>query len=231
MLKAFIDKILDLAPVEVLTLMGRPYTDRGIVPTFGPTATAIKGHTLTGIKAFMETEKPQGSIVHIKEHHTVALVSPLFGPFRQRETLMESENSPNRFTFGNWYDLETMTIQLQACFVQTETTKVLLAIIGNLADGTVSSFNDDGTSQSVTVKAGITKKGTAAVPNPVMLAPFRTFPEIEQPESPFVFRLRPTGAMPQAAIFEADGGAWKNECIRRISAWFAEQMPGVPVIA
>ena len=47
------------------------------------------------------------------------------------------------------------------------------------------------------------------VPNPVTLRPFRTFIEVEQPESKFIFRMREGG---RCAIFEADGahGSWRR---------------------
>jgi hypothetical protein len=73
----------------------------------------------------------------------------------------------------------------------------------------------------VTVKTGIAKIEDVFVPNPVVLAPYRTFPEIAQPESKFIFRMQ-TG--PTAALFEADGGAWRNEAMGRIKAWLEEQL-------
>jgi len=59
------------------------------------------------------------------------------------------------------------------------------------------------------------------VPNPVVLAPFRTFPEVIQPESKFIFRMQ---SGPQAALFEADGGAWRNEAMGRIKTYLEEQL-------
>ncbi len=54
----------------------------------------------------------------------------------------------------------------------------------------------------------------------------------EQPESEFVFRLRgDSQRMPQAAIFEADGGAWKVAAMDRIHQWLDRQIDGVTIIA
>ena len=40
----------------------------------------------------------------------------------------------------------------------------------------------------------------------VKLRPYRTFLEVEQPESDFLIRIREGG---EIGFFEADGGAWK----------------------
>lgn len=64
-------------------------------------------------------------------------------------------------------------------------------------------------------------KVSCASPNPVTLAPYRTFREIAQPESQFVFRLRGgvEGALPHAALFEADGAEWKLAAVGRIASF------------
>jgi hypothetical protein len=62
------------------------------------------------------------------------------------------------------------------------------------------------------------------VPNPVVLAPFRTFPEIKQPESKFIFRMQ---SGPRAALYEADGGAWRNEAMSGIKEYLQDMLADV----
>lgn len=76
-------------------------------------------------------------------------------------------------------------------------------------------------SQKVTVKTGVASVSDAVVPNPVTLAPYRTFPEVEQPESKFIFRMKEG---PTAALFEADGGAWRNTAILGIKEYLKEAL-------
>lgn len=59
------------------------------------------------------------------------------------------------------------------------------------------------------------------VPNPVELAPYRTFLEVEQPESQFIFRMKDG---PRCAIFEADGGAWRNQAITNIREYLKNEL-------
>lgn len=84
------------------------------------------------------------------------------------------------------------------------------------------------------LKQGVASKAEAIVPSPCVLKPFRTFPEVEQPASKFIFRMRDgMRDTVEAALFEADGGAWKNEARANISTYLCEQLKetGVTVIS
>lgn len=57
----------------------------------------------------------------------------------------------------------------------------------------------------------------------IKLSPYRTFREIEQPESLFLLRMkRERGGVPYVALFEADGGQWKHDAITKIKMYFKE---------
>ena len=65
------------------------------------------------------------------------------------------------------------------------------------------------------------------VPNPVTLRPYRTFLEVAQPDSQFVFRIRDEGGSPQFKIVEAEGGLWRNEAMIRIKNYFLEELKDI----
>lgn len=77
------------------------------------------------------------------------------------------------------------------------------------------------------------------MPNPVELVPFRTFVEINQVPSAFIFRAR-AAKDPysdnketkdiQFALFEADGGAWRIEAASRIKKYLEKAFIGTEVI-
>ena len=67
-------------------------------------------------------------------------------------------------------------------------------------------------------------KEAAVVPNPVRLKPYRTFLEVEQPESEFIFRMKDCHGGIGCAFFEADGGAWKIEATQNIKAYLQEEL-------
>jgi hypothetical protein len=67
----------------------------------------------------------------------------------------------------------------------------------------------------------------------VTLAPYRTFREVEQPRSEFLFRLRNKAPdnLPECALFEADGGRWKLDAMLTIKEWLKDRKPILEVIA
>lgn len=94
-----------------------------------------------------------------------------------------------------------------------------MKVIGNIKEENVRNTGDNGFSQAVTMQTGITSVDDVIVPNPVKLAPYRTFLEVEQPTSEFVFRMKDG---PRAALFEADGGVWRNVAIHNIKNYLLE---------
>ena len=83
------------------------------------------------------------------------------------------------------------------------------------------------------MKQGARGKVDDIVPNPCRLRPIRTFTEVEQPASLFVFRLEQgSNETVTGALFEADGGAWKLEAMSNIKRYLDEELKetGVKVI-
>ena len=82
------------------------------------------------------------------------------------------------------------------------------------------------------MKTGISSKAVKALPNPVTLRPYRTFTEVEQPASSFIFRCRQSGDDGvQFMLAEADGGAWRAEAMKNLKAFMEQAVPGLNVIA
>lgn len=183
--------------------------------------------TLSGLAAFIKRNVDDLSldkvIVHVAGHDVVRFHGPLYGDFEQRDTFAEAQ-CPNRFAgatnfaFGKYMTPESLIVALQALFEDGFDRPSVLALLGNIKDEFVKSTQDDGVSQTVSAKDGIVLLSERKVPNPVNLAPFRTFDEVEQPVSRFVLRLKKDAdSVVYAALFEADGGAWRTEAIRRIA--------------
>jgi hypothetical protein len=190
---------------------------------FGQANDPIKINTLTGLVEYIKSGIERVNdrlIIQVINEMTVKLQGKLAAD-GSREVLAISNAIVPHFRFGYFYDTETMNIALQSQFVVNEHSQVLLKVIGNIAENNISEASDDGVSQAVTIKQGVASKVNVKVPNPVELAPYRTFLEVEQPTSKFIFRMKEG---PSAAIFEADGGAWRNEAIRNIHEFLYHQL-------
>ena len=189
-----------------------------------PVATTLKVSTLTGLVDYIKAnvDELKGKLlIQVKSHDEVRLFSKL-NTDRDRELYIQAEAIlPNNIRYHSFIDTENFNIMLQSSFVDTGDKAVLLKYTGLVQDEAVKSTGDDGVSQQVTVKTGVASVGQAIVPNPVSLAPYRTFPEVEQPTSKFIFRMQ---SGPRAALFEADGGAWRNQAILNIKNYLEKEL-------
>lgn len=83
------------------------------------------------------------------------------------------------------------------------------------------STNDNGVTQTVEARQGVALNALVEIKPRVMLRPFRTFLEVEQPESEFLLRVDPDEGI---GFFEADGGIWKLEAKKNIADYFLKNM-------
>lgn len=165
------------------------------------------------MKSEFDTVEPL--MIHIENPTTVSVFTAVNGD-KRRSTYIQAQASTPHFNFGSFYDREEFNIALQSGFVQNNHRDIVLQVVGTVVEEGVKEIGDDGVSQAVTVKTGVASRGNAKVPNPVELSPYRTFVEVEQPESKFVFRMR-EGA--RCGLFEADGGAWKLKAMNNMKEY------------
>lgn len=236
MIKTALEYLVDLGQVKTLEIDGQTYSTERLHHVTIPLASPLQVNTLTGLTEYIlskfDEEVHVGKLVHVLSHTKVSLMSQLYSDGRREEYLVAEAFSP-QFRFGAWYDLEGFNIGLQSCFVRNEDAEQILRVVGNIKDSAVKQFGDDGVSQQVTVKAGVAVVDDVVVPNPVILSPYRTFIEVEQPESKFIFRMRQGNGAPECALFEADGGAWKLEAMARVKAFLEDKLvdSGISVIS
>lgn len=227
--RSLIEKIEEMAGPASIEIDGRKFKRADYSPVRAAEADALKAHTLTGVVDFL-TSGAEGKevLVHVENHNRVFVRSFISGLERQRETLLDAEAYPVDHKFGKHLPVDEFIVYLQSTFTQDETTDTIIKIVSNLVTGAEAQYTDDGMTQRVEAKAGITRVEKIDLPNPVTLRPYRTFMDIEQPASRFVLRIKAAGddKRPQVALFEADGGAWKSAAVREIARWLRAQTNG-----
>lgn len=172
-------------------------------------------------------------LVHVKSPTEVILQTEVRGPFNERGTLLVASAYTPPIPWGQYRDSETFTVMLQSLFMDDGDRASVLATAGNVTVGATKTVEDDGVTQQVTAHKGVSRLANVKVPNPVRLFPYRTFREIVQPDSEFIFRMRGGGdnATPECALFEADGGLWRLTAVRRIREYLAEKLTEIPILA
>lgn len=130
-----------------------------------------------------------------------------------------------RFTAGRPMGHEEMMIALRARFQPTQDRDYLLQLLSSVTNEAKVTSADNGLNQQVTVNKGIANVQRERVKSIVSLRPYRTFPEVEQPESEFLVRLSSSedGSI-TVTLHEADGGMWKLAARRIIGAYLMEKL-------
>lgn len=234
-----IKAITDLKRPEKIFVGEVEYIIKGYDEATPPSINTLVCHTLTGIVDFVK-ENIDGNtneklMLHIQGHDSVSLISAATSVYRQRETPLKAIISGNTFKFGDWYPVDEFVIAINSSFVETEDRAYLQALMGSLTQGSSKNISDNGATQTTTVKSGVSFVGEHAIKNPLKLKPFRTFLEVDQPESEFLFRIkknqRDDDGLPLCSLFEADGGAWKLAAIQSIKSYFTTNLPMIAVVA
>lgn len=192
-----------------------------------PYADPIIMHTLSSLVEYIKSEMDvmHGKmLVHVESPERVSLFSALDRE-RRRETIANVYAMVPEFSFSAFIPHEKFCINVQAKFLSVADRALLLQFAGTVQSGTVAEYGDDGITQKATVKTGISTKAEAIVPNPVKLAAYRTFVEVDQPISDFVFRMKEDKCEGICCgLFEADGGAWRIEAMQNIAGYLKEQL-------
>lgn len=190
-----------------------------------PVLAATKLNTLSSIVDYIKTGTDncleEELIINVTSPTSVEVTGFPGCDMRRNKYIVCEAIVPGNFRYENFYDVENFNILLQSVFAPTHDRELLLKVTGLVKEENVKTTGDDGVGQAVTVKTGVATVGDVKVPNPVTLKPYRTFQEVEQPETKFIFRMKDG---PRSALFEADGGLWRNKAIENIKDYLKENL-------
>lgn len=230
-----------LVPVEQLEYDGRNYTRQEIKPVVEPLVTAIQISTLQSLIELLSADFGGGfeqfdvkkHVVHVVSEKLVQVISAQSNAWKNRETLVScslTETLP--FGFGQFHMQDKFIIGLLSNFTNSGDRDDLARLAGAAKAEAVTLSHDDGIAQEVTVKGGAHLVDKVTAKNLVGLAPFRTFRDVAQPVSQFLFRIQQSGEnLPTFALFEADGGAWKLDAIALIAAKLSAGLTNATVVS
>lgn len=139
----------------------------------------------------------------------------------KRTLLINIEADLPQLSFGQFMPSDEFNIMLQSKFLDNNNRENVIDFASHLIVEAGQDIEDDGISQITTVKAGVASRQKAKAPNPVTLAPYRTFLEVEQPASDFILRLDKNANL---ALFEADGGFWKLQAVRLVKEYLTKNL-------
>lgn len=231
MIKEALQYIVNLSQPSIREIGGEMYSDKALSRiVHNPKAAAVKLVTLRSLVDYIRSDvdvMEEKMVIHVTSPSSVKMYSCL-DLDREREYMVEVNAELPQFPFNNFVEHEQFIIGVQSKFIPNDDSALLLKFAGTVDGGTIASYGDDGVTQKATVKTGLASKSDAVIPSPVTLMPYRTFTEVGQPESQFVFRMKEDkydGV--QCALFEADGGAWKLKAMENIKEYLVRELDGL----
>ncbi len=215
---------------KTIEINGKTYCTKNLTRYDKPEkAEPIEATTLTSLVDYIKQRRDE-----LREQMIIQVVSPtkvrLYSGLleeRDREELFTATALLPQFEYGREYSQESFLISLQSCFRsgKIDDREAVAILASNIINAQSQTFSDDGITQQTVIKTGITTKEQALVPNPVHLIPYRTFLEVEQPESDFVFRISEgRGGEPVFKLVEADGGLWKSQAIGNVKKYLEDAL-------
>lgn len=222
MLKEAIEYLVSLKSNKTYFINGDTYSDHSltrIAPVvYRPEKTNVTG--LDSIVALIhaELEKARALPLFVRvDGPTEVSVFTTYDDQMQRDLLYRAVCDVPGVKTG-YMDYESFIIALRSKFIPSDDVNYLLDLLSRINKENGVTTSDNGITQTVEARSGVSLKQTVAINPRVSLAPYRTFLEVYQPESEFVLRLSGDGDI---GLFEADGGMWKLSAKKNIVEYFS----------
>lgn len=228
MLKEAIEKIVELSGAKTFKVGDKTFSDR----------------TLSEVKPEIEKPSTQGltsleAMSSLIRTEAIDLYpAPIYITVPQCDavecfTRVDTENRYNRNVLYHakavdvpgWepdtkLPFDQASVALQTRFQATDDRDYVLRLLSQLTCGAKVTYNDNGVAMTVVTQKGVALQGAENIRPLVRLKPYRTFQEIDQPESLFLIRVDERGI----SFIEADGGMWKLEARKTIKAYLVESL-------
>lgn len=225
MLKAMIDRICELATPKTFEIEGSVYSTHELhyVEFMKRRPKPIEVTGLDSVCKLVRNESDhigRKLFIQVKNFKEVAVFTTLDGDEERFRLYTCVADTPN-VTTGSFMPYEKAVIELRSLYIPNEDHAYLLKLISSVSRESKVTSSDNGVTQSVEAKAGIALNSMVQVKPRVALRPFRTFVEVDQPESDFLLRISERG---EIGVYPADGGVWKLEATRNIAGYFEEAL-------
>ena len=115
---------------------------------------------------------------------------------------------------------EEAQIALRTRFQETPDTLYAMKLVSDISLGAKVVYNDNGIATTITTQKGVALQTNEQIRPLVKLRPYRTFQEVEQPESIFLIRVSDRGI----SFIEADGGMWRLAARETVKKFLEEKL-------
>ena len=175
--------------VDVIRTISRHYSDRDLVRiephVYRPQQVGVNGldSIVKLLKKELELFESVPLFIRVDGARKVSVFSSL-DRYMRRDSLYEASCDVPGFTDG-FRDHEKAIIELRSKFAPSSGVEYLLDLISRISKENGVTTKDNGVSQEVEARTGISLKQMVQIKPRVSMRPYRTFLEVEQPESEF----------------------------------------------
>lgn len=224
MLAKFIEKLLEVAVPRTYNVDGKTYSNETLFEV-KPDKEKPGTFTVYSLGSIVELVKAE-----LGNHRAPLFISVIdatnvsvYGTYNDdmtRDLLYSARCDVPGFRQG-FRGIEEAIIQLRSLFVPSDDVTYVLDLLSRIGKNDSIQISDNGVTQTVEAAQGVSLKAMEKIKPRVKLRPFRTFLEVEQPDSDFLLRVSSDEGV---GLFEADGGVWKLEAKRNISEYFKHEL-------
>lgn len=222
--KEALEYVVGLSKPEIVEVAGRPFCERILKPVIEPSVGTLFVNTLDALTDFITGTGLTGEskpIIHVVDNCTVRVLRPHQGVFGVNQTFVDAKAHVAKLKVitEEYNNVEDFLVMLNTMFVKDAGDhQGVREVVCALASDAELTLTDDGFSQNSTFKAGVRRVGREELPNPVILAPYATFPEIDQPKRPFLLRLKKMGTGIGVCLHPVEDATWVTTCVNDIKA-------------
>lgn len=230
MLKEFIEHIQKTTQPQILTVGRSTFavTADGDANEMLPTLFHPDTLSLNSLDALVKLVKTEASemdtplYITIPDHMTVRCFGQPSADERYFRQVYYEAHATDVPGWGekNTLGFEEAQIALRTRFQETQDTLYAMKLLSDITCGAKITYNDNGVATSVVTRKGIDIQANESIRPIVKLRPYRTFQEVEQPESIFLIRISERGI----SFIEADGGMWKLSARETIKKFLEERL-------
>jgi hypothetical protein len=209
-----------------------------------PLPAPIQTVTLAGLIDYAgklaESDRADLKAAHVADPYTVHLLGATRETWEDRPCYARAvfPASARSLPIDRFVSHADLIMALLVSFAESDHRATLLGLLRAVVAKSEIESTDDGFSQLVTARKGVTLLDQKPVPSPVTLRPRRSFAEVDPPEELFVVRLQPSrhpDTPPEIGLFQV-GEAWLPTWIAAVGAEVGKRLKAaglgdLPVIA
>lgn len=230
MLKEFIEHIQNTTQPQIRVVEGATFaiTADGVAKEILPTIFHPDPLPLNSLDAMVKLVRTEASnmdtplYITMPDHMTVRcfgqpdMAARYFRQVYYEAMATDVPGWSEKVTLG----FEEAQIALRTRFQETQDTLYAMKLVSDISLGAKVIFNDNGIATTITTQKGVALQTNEQIRPLVKLRPYRTFQEVEQPESIFLIRISERGI----AFIEADGGMWKLKAREVVKAHLEDKL-------